>query len=281
MSQRRLNTARVQSSNFPLQQLKENRVQGIFDTPAIVDTLQDAVDGIFVPCEQRAAFNHAVAEAFAIQKENNFQRLLRRAILKEVNCFSLQIFLSARFVRIKDQWPELPLPEDLAARACHIARTEFRSMPPRVISAVLKAWCNGWCTSRRFQNKDGELGCVFGCHGKPHSLEHYASCFQCCNVWVKMTTIQHFNGPIGFLCLVDQHRAIVALRCLHLYAVYSVVMRQNALKKRMQPNSVQIMRCIKEKWNDILSVSRECRRDLQFVRHHSNELCDEVPSHLL
>ena len=46
---------------------------------------------------------------------------------------------------------------------------------PSIIAGVLKTWCNGWCTSRRFveARKDCLYGC--GCH-QGDSLEHYLVC---------------------------------------------------------------------------------------------------------
>ena len=42
---------------------------------------------------------------------------------------------------------------------------------------VLKTWCNGWCTSRRFQEKP-VLPCFFSCPIGEDSLEHYLQCPQ-------------------------------------------------------------------------------------------------------
>ena len=43
---------------------------------------------------------------------------------------------------------------------------------PRVCAALVRAWCNGWVTSRRMQRVGG---CIFDCGGQD-SLEHYAHC---------------------------------------------------------------------------------------------------------
>merc|ERR1712100_655860 len=40
---------------------------------------------------------------------------------------------------------------------------------------VLKTWVNGWATSYRYHDPT-LYPCLFGCHAKPDSLDHYAQC---------------------------------------------------------------------------------------------------------
>ena len=47
---------------------------------------------------------------------------------------------------------------------------------------VLKGWCNGWATSRRFQEKI-KLPCLFGCHKEKDDLYHYLQCPHMYALW--------------------------------------------------------------------------------------------------
>ena len=51
---------------------------------------------------------------------------------------------------------------------------------PRVLSAQLRLWFNGWCTARRFQQL---LGCRLGCFHGADSVEHYARCSRVYHFW--------------------------------------------------------------------------------------------------
>ena len=55
-----------------------------------------------------------------------------------------------------------------------ISRTLKLSVPPCVIASLLHSWCNGWCTARRFQQRN--VTCVFGCAHGLDELEHYLVC---------------------------------------------------------------------------------------------------------
>ena len=47
---------------------------------------------------------------------------------------------------------------------------------------VLKGWCNGWATSRRFQERV-KLPCVFGCCNEQDDLHHYLTCPHLYAIW--------------------------------------------------------------------------------------------------
>ena len=49
---------------------------------------------------------------------------------------------------------------------------------------VLKCWCNGWATSRRYRNSEDKLlPCLFGCSGCKDELEHYIHCPHLLSLW--------------------------------------------------------------------------------------------------
>ena len=60
-----------------------------------------------------------------------------------------------------------------------------KSLKPHVAVQVLKTWSNAWATSHRF-HESRRLPCLFGCHNKPESLNHYAFC-----PYIKSTVEQH------------------------------------------------------------------------------------------
>ena len=64
----------------------------------------------------------------------------------------------------------------LARRGLNRMRTFFRLVGPRVAIVVFRAWFNGWCTARRFQDRSSR--CVFRCSRATaeDSIEHYCHC---------------------------------------------------------------------------------------------------------
>ena len=55
------------------------------------------------------------------------------------------------------------------------ALLSVKSLKPHVAVQVLKTWANAWATTHRF-HEARRLPCLFGCHGEPDSLNHYAFC---------------------------------------------------------------------------------------------------------
>ncbi len=47
-------------------------------------------------------------------------------------------------------------------------------MPLRAVAAVIRTWCDGWCSQRRFLTR-GRC-CVFGCGHGEDSAQHYIRC---------------------------------------------------------------------------------------------------------
>ena len=70
---------------------------------------------------------------------------------------------------------------------------------------VLKTWCNGWCTSRRFQERPIHP-CLFGCTGAEDSLEHYTLCPNLYAI-LRFFLSDSFSIP-GFQLHEEPHRRI-------------------------------------------------------------------------
>jgi hypothetical protein len=78
-----------------------------------------------------------------------------------------------RFLRRRlDRWGVRVLPGHRVQRALNVFKLLAGKVPARVLAALLRALCNGWCTARRFQRT---ASCMFGCSGLD-SIEHYARC---------------------------------------------------------------------------------------------------------
>ena len=164
----------------------------------------------------------------------------------------------------------MPSEHTLATRACDLGDNLLSSLPPCVVSAVIKTWCNGWVTSRRF--KDDDLGCIFGCAGGEHSIEHYAVCSVCSTSWTRLSFVPSYNGPLGFMAFGEENLSIKALRCLHIYAVYTVVVAQNARRELLPGGATECHRRINAGWKFILGKSDNLRRHVTFVKKNARAL---------
>jgi hypothetical protein len=80
--------------------------------------------------------------------------------------------LQAHLRKRLDRWCIDILPGHRVTRATAALAELSRTAPPKIFAAVLRAMCNGWVTSRRFQ---GNGTCCFGCV-QEDSIEHYAFC---------------------------------------------------------------------------------------------------------
>ena len=108
--------------------------------------------------------------------------------------------------------------------------------PPRVLAAVLRTACNGWCTAHRFQRRGG---CILGCSDALDKIEHYAVCPHFANLCQRHLQLQRpppdsrlaFFVGLGF----DRHPsptfswpssspqgALLAVRAIASYALYRV-----------------------------------------------------------
>ena len=60
----------------------------------------------------------------------------------------------------------------------------LKGLSVSVVLRVLKCWCNGWATSRRYRNSEDKLlPCLFGCNGCKDELEHYFTCPHLFSLW--------------------------------------------------------------------------------------------------
>jgi hypothetical protein len=106
----------------------------------------------------------------------------------------------------------------LAARTTHAIDTLKKLAPPCVLFNLVSAWCNGWATAARFQQK--ARCCLHtDCHGED-SLLHYLVCQYHRPTLASYAKVnaQCFNAA-DFLCLNCTDADTLAILAGHLYAV--------------------------------------------------------------
>ena len=113
----------------------------------------------------------------------------------------------------------------------------FAIVSPCVAMVVHRAWRNGWCTGRRFQDRSRR--CMLRCEHPmaEDSIEHYAHCPCACDFACHTLHLPEnaFGSSQSFLVLgVDAPDDILILQLLVLYACYSAT------------NSVRHGRCSNE-----------------------------------
>ena len=139
-----------------------------------------------------------------------------------------------------------PPPGILARRACSRLELCFSLVTPRVAIVLLRSWWNGWCTARRFQNRDAR--CLFGCSDSAEdSIEHYCRC----NVVVdfarsRLRLPMRISGSMRSFLVLDSlcSNDELTLQLLLLYACYSatnVLRHQQANSANMQHNYQELL----------------------------------------
>ena len=100
-----------------------------------------------------------------------------------------------------DRWKLHTLPGHRPRRIERLLHSLSKLAQPRVLAAVLRIVCNGWCTGRRFQRSDA---CKFGCKSGLDSNEHYARCprlQQCFNRHLNIPAPERGFELDEFLCM--------------------------------------------------------------------------------
>ena len=80
---------------------------------------------------------------------------------------------------------------------------------------MLKCWCNGWATSRRYPNSEEKLlPCLFGCNGCKDELEHYFTCPHLFSLWSFLADSASEDPSVRW-GMIYPTAAILDLCCLH------------------------------------------------------------------
>ena len=104
-----------------------------------------------------------------------------------------------------DRWKIPVLPGHRVERAVATLKCISSRAPPRVWAVVLKTFCNGWVTARRFQSAGT---CPFCGRADSDSLENFARCHTVAQLFEKHAGIgasSQADGLLNFLCLSHGH----------------------------------------------------------------------------
>ena len=177
--------------------------------------------------------------------EIQLQLTLYLSLRKALYHVDLETILRKRFQRwARTQIARVPWAV-LARRAVERIAYLKGIVPPCSLAALFRSWLNGWCTSRRFQEK-GKCWLDCRCNGDD-SLEHYAHC----NVswaWVgkHARTDTRQRGLARFLVLDVLPNDCTVVLTTNVYAVYSAVNHFRARQQR--GNFVEAFNVIQERW---------------------------------
>ena len=148
-----------------------------FDTPAIINTMQKAIDTAFLPDIQQAAWRLHVESVRRNHVDGNLQKQISDYLCTSTIDFDASDFLTRRMARFR------PAVSDLARDwwdfcgpfAIQLCRYELGGVPQCVVATFLKTILNGWASSRRLRLQHPRH-CIFECGSKQDCIEHYLRC---------------------------------------------------------------------------------------------------------
>ena len=106
-------------------------------------------------------------------RDRRLRRDLQGAARSAVGKKRGSAFYEVRLRHKLERWQCGIFPRVRALRAKAASLRLSKLVPPRVCSAVLRTWFNGWCSQKRFQ---GQGPCILGCGRGEDAIEHYACC---------------------------------------------------------------------------------------------------------
>jgi len=78
---------------------------------------------------------------------------------------------------------------------------------------VIKGWCNGWATSKRYQEKI-KLPCLFGCHKEKDDLFHYLQCPHLYALWSFLCGYVHSDPLIRWGLVMPCTDGMLQIACV-------------------------------------------------------------------
>ena len=151
--------------------------------------------------------------------------------------------------------------------AANVRKSLHRYVPPRVVHAVLISWCNGWCTTRRFQQQVGPCRLCNLCNGKDE-LEHYTCCpylWQSLPLWAKIKPEPRSLRRFLLLDLADDDN--LAVNAVLVFAAYGAFNSARASDNRLSAEALRLM--IQERFRMVL---QDCNSKLrQLFRQRQRE----------
>ena len=194
-----------------------------FDTPAIVNSMQKAIDHAFLP-----DMHHWSWRAFLVQLDRNelnggMQKELTNYLGKVTLDFKAAEFLSRRMARWRsavsiegEEWWDFCGPF-----ALQLSNVDLKGAPDHVIAAYLKTLLNGWASARRLAQK--QVRCVFKCGSHQDCIEHYLVCNVIQEVWQRIFSVEW--GP--FECRLAIGSAEWRGRVVRAYFLYGIFAAYN------------------------------------------------------
>ena len=82
-----------------------------------------------------------------------------------------------------------------------------------VVMKVLKCWCNGWASSRRY-HEEPILPCLFGCSHAQDDLHHYMMCPHLFGLWTFLTPGVNSNPLIRWALVNPTEYDFLLVACV-------------------------------------------------------------------
>lgn len=191
-----------------------------FDMPAIVNTLQKAIDCAFLHDIHHTAWKLHLRSALANASNVQLQAVISKYLGTVTSDFNARVFLSRRMAR----W--LPSVSDLGktwwgfvgAFVMQLCQFELLGAPQCVIATYIKKILNGWASTRRL--KLHPVQCVFGCGSRQDCIEHYMECRHVEAIWDRVASGEwgSFESRLAVGCADIRGRI---LRVFFIYGIFS------------------------------------------------------------
>ena len=203
-----------------------------FDTPAIITTMQKAIDSAFLPDIQHAAWRLHLESIRRNILDGAFQKHVTEYLCTTAIAFDACNFLSRRMARFRpsvsaggQEWWDFCGPFVI-----QLCRFELEGSPQCVVATFLKTVLNGWATSRRLKLQEPRH-CIFACGSKQDCIEHYLRCPTLEAVWGKIMHCDWgpFEARLAVGCADGRGRI---QRVIFLYGVFAAYnhLRHNNLR---------------------------------------------------
>ena len=215
--------------------------------------------GIVKSLESAVAFVDGLSAGVPTQtQDSRIQKHIADLVRPAISVFDLAAFLRLRLARWSQSDETITGLDQIVQQAIHVLRQLHNMVPPCVIVSVLRTWCNGWCTSRRFG--DEILGCLYSsdCLGDDE-LEHYCVCTSTQHyLRAKLRVDARDMSSLTFLLLSGDRDVPLSLRAAHIHAALGVF---NSCRHKGSPSTQRQMDDMMwERWRAVLTQSAALSR---------------------
>lgn len=198
----------------------------LFDSPAIINQLQKAVDHAFLPDLHVPAWKGFSGSIRRASGDGSLQKQVAMFLRDCAFSFDAAGYLTRRMARwhacvsddAKSWWGMSGV---LLIELC---TTTLMSAPQCVVAACLKTALNGWSTTRRL--KDFPTRCQFGCGKRSDCIEHYLQCARLETIWERL-----YKSEWGsFECRLAFGDGDIASKIVRAYFLYGAMTTYNHLR---------------------------------------------------